>query len=197
MGKRCNPQNKTRIVMEFFTTYIYCRTVSQTQRVAGHFPRLEGHVPAWRQASPPEQGRRGQKPHKVGGESQTHNRRDHRSQRHLKRNLGESKAMRIPPRPAFGSLKCASSRFSADSLRQRRGGGRRGMAPQWGPCIQARLKAGYCGADPRGTGAGWIQQKSADAAPGQPDPHDGTRRPSARPGVTPALRRWGTVSLSF
>ena len=71
------------------------------------------------------------------------------------------------------------------------------MRRRRGPCIQARLKAGSCGADPRGTETGWTRQKSADAAPGQPDPHDGTRRPSARPGVTPALRRWGTVSLSF
>ena len=143
MGKRCNPQNKTRIVMEFFTTYINCRIVSQTQRVAGHFPRLEGHVPAWRQASPPEQGRRGQKPHKVGGESQAHNRRDHRSQRHLKRNLGESKAMRIPLRPAFGPLKptrpTGLRRFPAPTTK-----GRRGMASprdaatasQWGPAFK-------------------------------------------------------------
>ena len=34
-----------------------------------------------------------------------------------------------------------------------------------GPCIQARLKAGSCGADPRGTGVGWTRQKSAGRRP--------------------------------
>ena len=42
---------------------------------------------------------------------------------------------------------------------------RRGDGVAVGPCVQARLKTGSCGADPRGTGTGWTRQKSADAAP--------------------------------
>ena len=78
----------------------------------------------------------------------------------------------IPPRPAFGSLKptrptgfpqipCANDEGApGHGIASRRGDG-----VAVGPCIQARLKAGSCGADPRGTGAGWTRQKSADAAP--------------------------------
>ena len=64
----------------------------------------------------------------------------------------------------------------SNSLRRRGGHGygvasRRcdGAGVAVGPCVQACLKAGSCGADPRGTGAGWTRQKSADAAP---DPQD-------------------------
>ena len=63
-----------------------------------------------------------------------------------------------------------------------------------GPCTQARPKAGACGADPRGTGAGRTRQKSADAAS---DPQDERQTTQARPGVTLALRRWGTAPLPF
>ena len=44
-----------------------------------------------------------------------------------------------------------------------------GVGVAVGACTQARLKAGSCGPDPRGTGAGRTRQKSADAAP---DPQD-------------------------
>ena len=72
----------------------------------------------------------------------------------------------------------ASNRFSADSLHQRRVGGapghgvasRRGVDATVGACVQARLKAGSCGADPRGTETGWTRQKPADA---EPDPQNG------------------------
>ena len=67
----------------------------QAQRVADHFPRLEGHVPAWEQASPPEQGRT----------AKSHAREVENlkliideitvANDILKKNLGRSKAMRM------------------------------------------------------------------------------------------------------
>ena len=87
----------------------------------------------------------------------------------------------------------------SNSLRRRGGHGVAWRCSDGSPASKpARRPAPTAqGADPRRIWTGWTRQKSADAAPEQPDPHDGTRRPSARPGVTPALRRWGTVSLSF
>ena len=83
-----------------------------------------------------------------------------------------------PPRPATGLLISAHPTglrgFPAPTAGRRASGhgvaSRRGADVAVGPCVQARLKAGSCGPDPRGTGAGWTRQKPAGAAP---DPQDG------------------------
>ena len=80
------------------------------------------------------------------------------------------------------------------------------VRPEAGPYSQpassglvAGLKASNCGPDPRGTGAVGFNKSPQMRRPGNQirRTNDRSRRPSARPGVTPALRRWGTVSLPF
>ena len=96
------------------------------------------------------------------------------------------------PRPAFGSLKPAHP-AGFPQIPCTNGGeagagawhgiaSRRGADVAVGPCIQARLKTGNCGADLRGAGAGWTRQKPADAAPDRAEriaDHAGRRPDSA------------------
>ena len=80
-------------------------------------------------------------------------------------------------RPAYANLR---ARPTHSNPPRRRGGHEHGVASRCGDgvcvavgtCTQARLKAGS-DTDPRGAGADWTRQKSADVASGQPDPQDG------------------------
>ena len=96
MSKRRTPQEKARIVLEFLNTGASAAELCRKHNVSPATFQdwkdkfMEGGKQAL--AGP---GGHGQDPRKRGGEPQAHNRRDHRGQRHFKKNFGGSKAMKM------------------------------------------------------------------------------------------------------
>ena len=81
MSKRRNPQDKARIVMEFFSTNITAAELCRKHNVSpATFQDWKGMFLHGGKQAPPGQERCGQKPRKGGRESQAHNRWDHRGQ---------------------------------------------------------------------------------------------------------------------
>ena len=81
MSKRRNPQDKARIVMEFFSTNITTAELCRKHNVSpATFQDQKGMFLHGGKQALLNRGRCGQKPRKGGRESQAHNRLDHRGQ---------------------------------------------------------------------------------------------------------------------